>query len=366
MAKAPADPDFDLKNQRPSAGEVRSFATGQALFLAPLPLPTGHAPMDQGGSFLEVNDTYIDVGQSNFNKAFQAQLMIWGVMCALIACLIVLPLVELAMFFGDPHERTFMTHVMSMLEGLRFYSQLALLGGGFFAILGATAVIRTTLQKARTRPMRFNRQRREVCYFPCGSDEPIIQPWEELVAWVSVSTGTTGEGIISTYTLGMALDNPKTDKTHFLNQGVLTPAHGLSKWEAIRVYMEKGPAFCPGKAPYEGRHTFDEKRESMREDYREGDCSAFGVAFWYVRNVVTWWRFPYWVAEWDHRYSMKPMPASIEQWSQPLPPAQWAKPSSALLAQTAEIEKAFARGQSFMDYCKTTLDEPTRAQPEHS
>jgi hypothetical protein len=196
-----------------------------------------------------------------------------------------------------------------------------------------------------------------VCYFPSGSDEPIMQPWEELVAWVSVSTGTTGEGIMSTYTLGMALDNPKTDKTHFLNQGVLTPAHGLSKWEAIRVYMEKGPAFCPGKAPYEGRHTFDEERESMREAYRGGYCSAFGVAFWYVRNVVTWWRFPYWVAEWDHRHSMKPMPDSIEQWSQPLPPAQWAKPSSELLAQTAEIEKAFSKGLSFMDYFNSTLGE---------
>ncbi len=354
MAKAPADPDFDLKSQRPSAGEVRSFATGQALFLAPLPLPTGHAPMDLDGSFLDVNDTYLDVGQSNANKAFQAQLMIWGVMCIPIMCLIVAPLILGFGTFGDLYGRSFMALA---LEELPFFSVISLLGGGFFAILGATAVIRTTLQKARTRPMRFNRQRREVCYFPSGSDEPIIQPWEELVAWVSVSTGTTGEGIMSTYTLGMALDNSKTDKTHFLNQGVLTPAHGLSKWEAIRVFMEKGPAFCPGKAPYEGRHTFDEERESMREAYREGDCSAFGVAFWYVRNVVTWWRFPYWVAEWDHRYSMKPMPASIEQWSQPLPPEQWAKPSSALLAKTAEIEKAFAKGQSFMGYFNSNLAE---------
>jgi hypothetical protein len=89
--------------------------------------------------------------------------------------------------------------------------------------------------------------------------------------------------------------------------------------------------------------------------YRDGYCSAFGVAFWYVRNIVTWWRFPYWVAEWDHRYSMKPMPASIQQWSQPLPLEQWAKPSSALLAKTAEIEKAFAKGQSFMDHFNSTL-----------
>ncbi len=363
MAKASPDSEFDLKSQRPSAGELRSFATGQALFLAPLPLPTGHAPMDLGGNFLEVNDTYLDVGQSNFNKAFQTQLMIWGVMCVLIACLIVGPLLAGTMAFGDPHGRSFMNHALWILPSL---ATTALYGGGFFAIFGATAVIRTTLQKARTRPMRFNRQRREVCYFPNGSDEPIIQPWEELVAWVSISTGTTGEGIMRTYTLGMALDNPKTDKTHFLNQGVLTPAHGLSKWEAIRVYMEKGSAFCPGKAPYEGRHTFDEERESMREAYREGDCSAFGVAFWYVRNIVTWWHFPYWVAEWDHRYSMKAMPASIEQWSQPMPPEQWAKPSNALLAKTAEIEPALAQGQSFLDYFNSTLSEPEGTQSERS
>ena len=366
MAKKTEEADFDLKSQRPSAGEMRSFATGQALFLAPLPLPTGHAPMDLGGSFLEVNDTYLDVGQSNFNKAFQAQLMIWGLMSVLIVCFIVFPLIVLSGAIGDPHERPFMTHVMYAMEGLEFIATELGLTILFIAVLCVFPVIRTTLQKARNRPMRFNRQRREVCYFPSGSDEPIIQPWEELVAWVSVSTGTTGAGIMSTYTLGMALDNPKTDKTHFLNQGVLTPAHGLSKWEAIRVYMEKGPAFCPGKAPYEGRHSFDEERVSMREAYREGDCSAIGVAWWYLRNIVTWWRFPYWVAEWDHSYSMKAMPASIVQWSQPLPPAQWAKPSSALLAQTAEIEKAFAKGQSFMDYFNSTLGEPASAQAECS
>lgn len=363
MANAPADPDFDLKNQRPSAGEVRRFATGEALFLAPLPLPSGHTPMDLGGSFLEVNDIYLDVGQSNFNKAFQAQLMIWVLMSFLIACLIVAPFLLGVGTFGDPYGRPFMSRAAKLMP---LAALIALMGGAFFGALGTTAVIRTTLQKARSRPMRFNRQRREVCYFPSGSDEPIIQPWEELVAWVSISTGTTGEGIMSTYTLGMALDNPKTDKTHFLNQGVLTPAHGLSKWEAIRVYMEKGPAFCPGKAPYEGRHTFDEERESMREAYREGDCSAIGVAWWYLRNIVTWWRFPYWVAEWDHRYSMKAMPASIEQWSQPLPPAQWAKPSSALLAQTAQIEKALATGQSFMDYFNSTLGDPVSPQGERS
>src|SRR5690606_8076943 len=151
MAKASPDSEFDLKSQRPSAGELRSFATGQALFLAPLPLPTGHAPMDLGGNFLEVNDTYLDVGQSNFNKAFQTQLMIWVLSSDLIACLIVLPVIGVSGGFADALEGQFMTLVMYALEGLRVFSRIALVGGGFAAILGAAVVIRTTFQKARTR-----------------------------------------------------------------------------------------------------------------------------------------------------------------------------------------------------------------------
>ncbi|SEL82572.1 hypothetical protein SAMN05216214_1277 [Atopomonas hussainii] len=356
---------LDLKQQPPCAGEVRHFATGQALFLAPLPLPTGSPAMDLGGSFIEVNETYIDVGQSNFNKAFQVQLVVWGLMCVLISCLIILPLIVLSGVFFDPHQRPFMTHVMSALDMLAFSSVVALLGGGFAAILGGTAVIRTTLQKAQTRPIRFNRQRREVCFFLERSDEPIICPWEEVAAWVSTSTGTTGEAIMSTYTFGIAFPEAATGLTHVFNQGVMTPIHGLSKWEAIRVYMEKGPEFCPGTAPYEGLHTFDEKRQSVHENYRDGYTSAISVPWWYLCNIVTWWRFPYWVAEWDHRYSMKAMPDSITAWSQTLPAEQWAKPSAELLAQSAAIEKAFANGQSFPDYFSQANKQPHQTHNEH-
>ncbi|EJM77821.1 hypothetical protein PMI33_05837 [Pseudomonas sp. GM67] len=130
----------------------------------------------------------------------------------------------------------------------------------------------------------------------------------------------------------------------------MTPTHGLGKWEAIRVYMEKGPEFCPGKAPYEGRHTFDKERQDMHEEYQHNERSALGVGWWYLTHLITWWRFPYWVAEWDHGYSMKALPDSIADWSKPLPPEQWATPSAELVAQSARIEKAFAQGQSFMEY----------------
>lgn len=322
--------------------------------------------MDLGGSFIEVNETYLDVGQSNFNKAFQVQLVVWGLMCVLISCLIILPLIVLSMAIGDPHDRPFIFHLEEAIAALRVTSVIALLGGGFGAFLGGTAVIRTTLQKAQTRPIRFNRQRREVCFFLERSDEPIICPWEEVAAWVSTSTGTTGEAIMSAYTFGIAFPEAATGLTHVFNQGVMTPIHGLSKWEAIRVYMEKGPEFCPGTATYEGLHTFDEKRQSVHENYRDGYTSAIGVAWWYLRNIVTWWRFPYWVAEWDHRYSMKAMPDSITAWSQPLPTEQWAKPSAELLAQSAAIEKAFANGQSFQDYFNQANKQPHQTHNEHA
>jgi hypothetical protein len=344
------DDDFDFKKNRPEAGEERSFTTGEAIFFSPLPVPTGQVPADLGGSILAVNDAYIDIGSSNFNKAFQAQVMINTMMYGICLGLILIPFIVGMGSFVDPHKRTFLYHYIGMLESGAYIAAFSIVFAGG---LGAYAILSTTFAKARSRPLRFNRQRREVCYFPDGSDEPIFQPWEDTVAWLSVSSGATGVGFMNSYTFGMAIDDPKADKVHFLTHGVMTPFHGMSKWEAIRIYMEKGPEFCPGVAPYEGRHTFDEKRASLWEGYRDGYRSALGVGLWYMFHAFTWWRIPYWIAEWDHRYSMKSMPECIAEWSKPLTPEQWAKPSEELLKQSAEIEKAFAEGVDFLSYFKT-------------
>ncbi|WP_371227521.1 DUF6708 domain-containing protein [Pseudomonas sp. QE6] len=350
--------ELDLKNQRPRAGELRRIPTGEALFFSPLPAPTGATPMDLGGNFLAVNEVYLDVGASNYNKAFQAQMAVWAVMFIWINCWIVLPLIVGLATIGNPYT-TFWGNVWG---GLPVFSIIALWGGGVLGALMAYAVISSTRQKARARPLRFNRQRREVCYLPEGSDTPIIQPWEDLVAWMSVSAGYTGAAVMSTYTFGLAVDNPVTDRVHFLTHGVLTPAHALGKWEAIRSFMEKGSEHCPGVAPYESRATFDQLRADLHQDYRDGYASALKVFWFYLANVVTWWKFPYWVAEWDHRYSMKSMPASVEEWSRPLPAAQWAKPSAELLKQNAALAKSYAQGKSFTDHFNAEFDKPKTAE----
>jgi len=351
--------ELDLKRLRPRAGELRRFATGEALFFSPLPSPTGATPMDFDGHFLAVNEVYLDVGTSNYNKAFQTQLMVWGVMCLLIASWILLPLCMGGVYLAGTYPTTFIENLNSILS---LQIAVSLWGGGAAAVIGLYVVIGSTCEKARVRPLRFNRQRREVCYLPEGSDTPIIQPWEDLVAWMSVSTGYTGVAVMSTYTFGMAVDNPVTDRVHFLTHGVLTPAHALGKWEAIRSFMEKGPEHCPGVAPHESRATFDQLRTNLHQSYRDGYASALKVFWFYLANVVTWWKFPYWVAEWDHRYSMKSMPASVEEWSRPLPPAQWAKPSAALLKQNAALEKSYAQGRNFMDHFAAEFDKAKTAE----
>ncbi|WP_371918383.1 DUF6708 domain-containing protein [Pseudomonas sp. Choline-02u-1] len=353
-SKSTNNDELHLKHQRPVAGESRRFTTGEAVFFSPLPVPTGQISMDLGGSFLDINDTYLDLGSSNVNKAFQTRVMIASSMLILIVSLIIGPFIAGLMSFGDPYGRTF-THIF--IEFFPTGAAIGVWGAAGAAVLGLYVVTSTTLAKVRTRPIRFNRQRREVCFFANGSDEPIIQPWEEMVSWLSVSTGVTGVGVISTYTFGMAFDDPKTDTVHLVNQEVMTPVHGLCKWEALRAYMEKGPEFCPAKAPYEGRHTFDKERQDMHEEYQHNERSALGVCWWYLTHLITWWRFPYWVAEWDHRFSMKSLPDSIAEWSKPLPPDQWGKPSPALKEQSAKIERAFAQGQDFMTYFKANLNE---------
>jgi len=359
MSSKPTQQDeLDLKHHRPTAGETRRFATGEALFLSPRPVPTGQTPMDLGGSFLDVNDVYLDMGSSNQSKSFQTRVAVSLPMVVIIVCAIILPTLMGFTAFINPFGRSFWFYFSDFFE---FGLSLAVWAGGGAALIGLYAVINTTRTKARTRPIRFNRQRREVCYFPDGSDEPVIQPWEETVAWVSVSTGFTGAGVISSYTLGIAIDDPKSDKVHFLTQEIMTPVHGLGKWEAIRLYMEKGPEFCPGKASYEGLHTFDKEREEMQEEYRHNERSALGIGWWYLMHIITWWRFPYWVAERDHRYSMKSLPSSIAEWSKELPIEQWAKPSTELKEQSAKIEKAFVQGRDFMTYFNANLNE-TKAE----
>ncbi len=70
-------------------------------------------------------------------------------------------------------------------------------------IYGMLSNVRTL---AKSYPVRFNRQRREVCYIDDTTHRVLIVPWESVVAWVARSQGVTSYGVMRDYTFGMGLE----------------------------------------------------------------------------------------------------------------------------------------------------------------
>lgn len=61
--KIPDSPRPDML-QPHRAGDVESFPGGKVIYLSPVPLPTGVAPLDFNQAIGEVNDAYLDFGGS--------------------------------------------------------------------------------------------------------------------------------------------------------------------------------------------------------------------------------------------------------------------------------------------------------------
>jgi hypothetical protein len=81
--KHSVEQDFNLAQNRPLAGETRTFPLGQALFFSPMPSPTARiAPGSWGESnqVVAINDTYMDIGQGNQGRAGQVQFVMSTIM----------------------------------------------------------------------------------------------------------------------------------------------------------------------------------------------------------------------------------------------------------------------------------------------
>ncbi|MEB0150464.1 MULTISPECIES: DUF6708 domain-containing protein [unclassified Pseudomonas] len=247
-------------------------------------------------------------------------------------------------------------------------------------------MIETVISGVRTQakqyPLRFNRQRREVCFVDSDTHEVLIVPWERVVAWVSQSEMVSQYGATQFYTFGMGLEDEKNDTVQFVLVGKPSQAHAIGTWEAIRMYMEQGiPKDQTGDwlkmllgreltedelRPYEGLHTWDVERR-IKEDMGDLHCplsdeylarvgleprTRWPVRWWYVRRVLTFWKMPYMIAEWGHKAGSPVLPDHVQRWSQPIPTDQWAKPSPVLQKATRTVEDAMRKQKmTFMNAC---------------
>ncbi len=333
------------------AGDVEYFPSGRQTYLAPLPLPTCEHPFCPYIS--GYNDTFLDFGGGEPN-VFSYQIWLGGPFtCACIAA------------FGFP----LLGGCMGLMLDGNFEKSLQAMVGIFEASWG-TALLMWLLSSAiclfvwfqahnlftKVIPTRFNRQRREVCFMPDGATEPLFVLWESLSAWVVQAQGATQYGVTRQYGMGMGFEHEGELVRVEFQCGSVQLA--ISNWEAVRGYMEyelndlsalQDPLGLqePGDPPHEGLHTFRNARAGLHRRLREKEVGRIYVFFWYVYHVMTLWTLPNRLVEWEikriAKVGRRALPPAMQAWSEPLPPEQWAKPSSELLRLSAKVKSLIKR-----------------------
>ena len=337
--------------QSRKAGDVEPFPSGRITYLAPLPLPTLIPP--HGPHIGELNDIYLDFGLG-WPEVFSWQAILGGAFSVAFSIAFLFPLLTgvLGIFFGYGWEDIWSSVVGIFDTGYAY----ALITGAFMLLIGLCVWSHNHKKRLQIIPTRFNRQRREVCFNPEDATEPVFVPWESLSAWVIESQGATQYGIQRQYGMGIGFQHGETLTS------VEFPCFGLpiaiSHWEAIRGYMEyevndlktiQDPLDLqnPGDPPHEGLHTFHNARARMHQQIRDGERNRLSGFFWYLYHVMTLWTIPNHLTEWEVRRIQKmaphAMPEVMQQWSEPLPKEQWAKPSEELVRMSEQVRQLHKR-----------------------
>ncbi|WP_440808120.1 DUF6708 domain-containing protein [Pseudomonas syringae] len=285
------------------AGTRQKKLFSQNDYLAPLPLPTGQQPVDSLNIIWRKNEVYLDIGCYSVGSAV---MVIWPMMI---------------MF-------------LSLAYGLNDID-LLWLGGIITGI--PTLMLIHGLFRPTPPPVRFNRQRREVCV-PRDNGEYWIVPWESVTAAATQCSSIGQAGRVTTGLLFIGFENPdpeaSEDNKHFsmgFNCGGGETAMAL--WECMRSYMEIGPEAVPesrvGAMPYEKTQI-----GSIVTSLRKGDVFDVLHGLFFITILGTY------LAEKLQNLKLSPPPdleyPDIIEWSKSLPPEQWATPSTELLAALAQ------------------------------
>ncbi len=219
-------------------------------------------------------------------------------------------------------------------------------GGGLIIVGIPILFVIQGLFRAVPLPVRFNRQRREVC-IPRGEDEYWIVPWESVTAAATQHSSVSQAGRTTMGLLIIGFENPdpqaKDDNKHFsfgFNCGGGTTAMAL--WECIRSYMEIGPQAVPKAAALNAGENLRFYLDYMRDKAKTRGWILTllwdGILGVFVFNAP--------LAQYLQRKKLYPPPdltyPAIIEWSKPLPPEQWAKRSAALETAIAKREAELA------------------------
>lgn len=306
------------------AGEVEQGLLWKQEHLAPLPIPTGQPASDLMNIIWRKNEVYLDIG--SFAMAAGWLTLHMGTVLVIVSSI----------------------WIASTGDYWASLAILAVMGGGLMGTLWYLFI--KQWRKPLTPPIRFNRQRREVCITePDGSYWFV--PWERVYAIAPSATnlGTYGATKHGSLLLWFPLKDQEHETYGPDKKGwvlMVNPGGGISsmaQWECIRSFMEIGPDAAPD--PSIIRNKGMSLWQSFTHDFRTAVKSrGWLLAFlWEGLGSVVFNGF---LLEHLLRKKLAHIPdltaPEVVEWSKPLPPAQWAKRSPELELAIAEREAELA------------------------
>ena len=284
----------------PPAGSQKKGLFSREDYLAPPAIPTGQPPRDVLNTIWRKNEVFLDIGQYSIGSFV---MMAW------------------------PMFLLFLWGALAFRETLPGFS-LGMTIGGLIIVGVPSSFVLYSLTQPVPPPTRFNRQRREVCV-PQKDGSYWIVPWETVVAQAIAMDSVGRHGKTTQGMLVVGFKNPdpnakegERDCSMGFSCGGGTTAMCL--WECIRSYMEIGPEAVPdtrlGYRPYE-----ETQIGSIITSLRKGDILDVLHGLFFVICLGTYF------SEKLQNLKLAPPPdltdPNIVEWSNPLPPEQWAKRS---------------------------------------
>lgn len=308
------------------AGSSRKGLLSQDDYLAPPHIPTGQPPKDVLNTIWRKNDVFLDIGSYSIGSAV---MVIWPVF-----------LLYLLLVYST-------RDIPELSNG---FLMLGLIIVGIPVL-----IVLHSLTQPVPAPVRFNRQRREVCV-PRDDGSHWIVPWEQVTAAAtSVSSigqhGKTTQGLL---VVGFTNPDPiakKEDREYSLGFSCGGGTTAMCLWECMRTYMEVGPEAVALSNDLENlRENLGNKGPfwgawwtyyiGIRDHIVAGE---FGKAIWLVFTIFA---FGGPLILMLQHWKLAPPPdltaPEIVEWSKPLPPEQWAKRSPELEQAIAEREAELA------------------------
>ncbi|KAA0943922.1 hypothetical protein FQ186_29475, partial [Pseudomonas sp. ANT_H14] len=305
----------------PPAGTTKKRLFSRNDYLAPLPIPTGEKPSDVLSTIWRKNEVFLDIGNYSIGSAV---MVLW-------------PMVML-----------FLGLAFAFRNIAPDLSVFTLVGGGIIIGIPTLFLIQGLFRDVPL-PVRFNRQRREVCV-PREDGEYWIVPWESVTAAATQQSSVSQAGKATMGLLIIGFDNPdpqaKEDNKHFwfgFNCGGGTTAMAL--WECMRSYMEIGPEAAPEAAALNSGANLRYYIDYMNDKAKKRGW--FLTLLWEGVFGVFIFNAP--LATYLQRKKLYPPPdlpyPDIIEWSKPLPPEQWAErsPELEVAIATREAELAVIR-----------------------